>query len=156
MHGRLSRAHRAVSVTLAGLALAGAGILLAWNALPEQAPGGVHAVLAAVPLVMIAVAYLVYQGAHRPPSREWKKGAILAAAFLFWAANQLWSDQRQAILFNDIAIGLFILDVFLAMISRSTVAQDESAQTHARERSGYGREKRSSAPLVTELEDERN
>ena len=57
---------------------------------------------------------------------------MLAAAFLFWAANQLWPDSSRAMLFNDIAIGLFILDVFLVMISRSQIAQHESAQSQRR------------------------
>ena len=34
---------------------------------------------------------------------------MLAVAFLFWAANQLWPDLPQATPFNDIAIVLFVL-----------------------------------------------
>jgi len=133
MHSHLARAHRAVSVTLAIFALAGSGILFIWDALPQRFPGTVHAFLAALPLAMIAVAYLIYQGAGRRPVRERIKTAVLATAFLFWAANQLWPDLRQAIIFNDIAVGLFIVDVFLVITSRSPVAQDESGQTHARQ-----------------------
>jgi hypothetical protein len=44
------------------------------------------------------------------------RAMLLAAAFLFWAANQFWPNLPQASLFNDIAIGLFVLDVFLAMV----------------------------------------
>ena len=131
MHSRLARANRAASVTLAIFALAGSGILFIWDAFSRRLSGTIHAFLAALPLVMIAVAYLVYQGAFRRPVREWINTAILATAFLFWAANQLWPDLHQAIIFNDIAIGLFIVDVFLVIISRSPVAQDESGQTHA-------------------------
>jgi hypothetical protein len=132
MHSRFARAHRAVSVTFAVAAVAGSGILLTSDALPQGFPGTPHAFLAAVPLAMIAVAYLVYQGAHRRPFRDWVKAGMLAAAFFFWAANQLWPDSSRAILFNDIAIGLFILDVFLVMISRSQVAQHESPHTRRR------------------------
>jgi hypothetical protein len=132
MQRRFDRAYRAVSVTVAVVAVAGSGILLTLDALPQRFPGTVHAFLAAGPLAMIAVAYVMYQGAHRRPFREWIKAGMLAAAFLFWAANQLWPDSRRAILFNDIAIGLFILDVFLVMLSRSQVAQHESAQTQRR------------------------
>jgi hypothetical protein len=120
-------------VTLAIFALAGSGILFIWDALPQRFPGTVHGFLAALPLAMIAVAYLIYQGAGRRPVRERIKTAVLAAAFLFWAANQLWPDLRQAIIFNDIAVGLFIVDVFLVITSRSPVAQDESGQTHTRQ-----------------------
>ena len=75
---------------------------------------------------MIAFAYLVYQTAHRPAPLEFVKAILLAVAFLFWAANQLWPDLRQATLFNDIAIALFVLDVFLVMIGWPATSPDES------------------------------
>jgi hypothetical protein len=49
----------------------------------------------------------------------------------FWAANQLWPDLPQATLFNDIAIALFVLDVFLVIIGWPTTSPDESfAETY--------------------------
>jgi hypothetical protein len=41
----------------------------------------------------------------------------VAAAFASWAANQLFPDIPQALLLNDIAIALFVLDVFLLIVS---------------------------------------
>jgi len=80
---------------------------------------------------MIAFAYLVYQIAHRPARREFAKAILLAVAFLFWAANQLWPDFRQATLFNDVAIALFVLDVFLVMIGWPPTSPDGSfAETY--------------------------
>jgi hypothetical protein len=35
---------------------------------------------------------------------------------MFWAANQLMPESLAATLFNDIAIVLFALDVFLVMV----------------------------------------
>jgi hypothetical protein len=59
------------------------------------------------------------------------KAMMLAVAFLFWAANQLWPDLPQATLFNDIAIALFVLDVFLVIIGWPTTSPDESfAETY--------------------------
>ena len=75
---------------------------------------------------MIAFAYLVYQAAHRPALLEVVKAVLLAIAFLFWAANQLWPDLRQATLFNDIAIALFVFDVFLVMVGWPSSSPDES------------------------------
>ncbi|MGB8028666.1 MAG: hypothetical protein WCF30_03285 [Terracidiphilus sp.] len=46
---------------------------------------------------------------------EFLKAIMLAVAFLFWAANQFWPDSPQATLFNDVAIALFVLDVFLVI-----------------------------------------
>jgi hypothetical protein len=67
---------------------------------------------------MIAVTYLVYQDVHRPPWRKLVKAILLAAAFVFWAANQLWPNSTVATLWNDIAIALFVLDVFLVIVGR--------------------------------------
>jgi len=106
--------------------LAGVGVLLVWDAFPGLFPAGSHDWIAAFPLAMIAVAYLAYQSAHRPPARELLKAILLAVAFLFWAANQLWPDWKEATLFNDIAIALFVLDVFLVIVGWPATSPDES------------------------------
>ncbi len=63
---------------------------------------------------------------------EWVKAILLAVAFLFWAANQVWRNPHQAMIFNDIAIALFVLDVFLVMIGWPAASPDESfAETYA-------------------------
>jgi hypothetical protein len=126
MYTRLSRAHRAIPVVLGAVTLAWVGMLLAWDVFPGFFPPHAHDFLAAFPLAMIAFAYLLYQSAHRPAPMEVVKASILAAAFLFWAANQFWPNLRQATLFNDIAIGLFVLDVFLVMIGWPESSPDES------------------------------
>jgi len=82
--------------------------------------------LAAFSLAMIALAYLVHQVAHWPPAMEFLKAIMLAVAFLFWAANQFWPNLPQATLFNDIAIALFVLDVFLVIIGWPRTSPDSS------------------------------
>jgi len=67
----------------------------------------------------------LYQRAHRPPFREAVKAIMLAAAFLFWAANQFWPNIRQAVLFNDFAIGLFVIDVFLVIAGWPAASPDQ-------------------------------
>jgi hypothetical protein len=132
MYIRLDRAHRFLPAILGLVALAGVGALAAWDAFPRLFPARAHDFLAAFPLASIALAYLVYQAAHRPGRMEAVKATMLAAAFLFWAANQLWPNLRQATLFNDIAIALFVLDVFLVMIGWPKTSPDESfAETYA-------------------------
>lgn len=126
MYIRLDRAHRALAVILGVVTLASVAVLFAWDAFPRLFPAKAHDVLAAFPLALIAVAYLVYQAAHRPARLEVVKAVLLAIAFLFWAANQFWPDISQATLFNDIAIGLFVLDVFLVMIGWPGTSPDES------------------------------
>jgi hypothetical protein len=131
MYKRLDRAHRTMSLVLGVLTLVSLTMLLAWNVNPKFFPIRAHGFLAAFPLTMIAIAYLLYQRARRPSTKEFFKAMMLAVAFLFWAANQLWPDLPHATLFNDIAIALFVLDVFLVIIGWPTTSPDESfAETY--------------------------
>jgi len=131
MYIRLDRAHRVFPVLLGAVTLGIVGVLFVWDAFPGRFPAHSHDFLAAISLAMIAIAYLAYQNAHRPPGRELAKAILLAVAFLFWAANQLWPDLPQATLFNDVAIALFVLDVFLVMVGWPPTSPDESfAETY--------------------------
>ncbi len=132
MYIRLDRAHRALPAILGVVSLVSVGVLLAWDAAPTLFPPRAQNVLGAFPLAMIAVAYLAYQAAHRPAPLEVIKAVLLAIAFLFWAANQLWPHIPRSVLFNDIAIALFVLDVFLVMIGWPGSSPDESfGETYA-------------------------
>ena len=126
MYRRLDRAHRAAPVILGVITLLGVGVLLTWDLFPAAFPARTHDFLGSLSLTMTAIAYLVYQTAHWPTFRELLKASMLAAAFLFWAANQLWPESGHAVLLNDIAIALFVLDVFLVMIGWPGASPDES------------------------------
>ncbi len=132
MHDRLDRAHRLFPMMLGVVTLAGVVVLLVWDVNPTFFPARAHDSLAALPLALIAVAYLVYQTVRRPPPAEMMKAILLAAAFFLWAANQFWPNLRQATLFNDLAIALFVLDVFLVMAGWPSTQPDESfAESYA-------------------------
>ena len=126
MYSRLDKAHRALPAILGVVTLADVGVLLVWDVFPQGFPARSHDFLGAFSLATIAIAYLVYQVVHRPPGRELIKAVLLAVAFLFWAANQFWPDSPQATLYNDIAIALFVLDVFLVMIGWPPTSPDSS------------------------------
>ncbi len=126
MYTRLRKSHRFLPALLGAVTLAGVAVLFAWDADPRLFPARAHDYLAAFPLALIAIAYLVYQAAHRPGRMELVKAILLAAAFLFWAANQFWPDLPLATLFNDIAIALFVLDVFLVIVGWPATSPDES------------------------------
>jgi hypothetical protein len=112
--------------------LASVGVLLAWDGFPKMFSVRLHDTIAAFSLAMIAVAYLAYQFAHRPAPAELVKAIVLATAFLFWAANQMWSNLPQATLFNDVAIALFVLDVFCVIAGWPATSPDESfAESYA-------------------------
>jgi hypothetical protein len=126
MYMRLGRSQRFLPLILGVVTLAGVVVLLVWDAFPRLFPAESHDFLAAFSLAMIAVAYLIYQIAHRPAAMEFAKAILLAVAFLFWAANQFWPDLPQATLFNDIAIALFVLDVFLVILGWPITSPDSS------------------------------
>src|ERR1700758_5213132 len=100
MYMRLDRARRGLAVFLGSVTLASVVVLFVWNVAPQLFPARAHDFLGAFSLAMIAVAYLVYQAAHRPSSKELAKAVMLAVAFLFWAGNQLWPESRYATLLN--------------------------------------------------------
>jgi hypothetical protein len=126
MYTRIDPNHRAVPVLLGVVTMVCVAVLLACDAFPALLPASTHGFVEAVPLALIALAYLLYQVMHRPSLREWIKAILLAAAFLFWSANQFWPNPRQATIFNDIAISLFVLDVFLVMIGWPAASPDEA------------------------------
>jgi hypothetical protein len=112
---RSLRAGKLLSLIFGVITLGDVVLLLVLDVRPGLFPEGSHAGLAAFALATIAVAYLMFQWTSRQAPMELAKAMLLAAAFLFWAANQFWPDLPQAGLFNDIAIGLFVLDVFFVI-----------------------------------------
>jgi MFS superfamily sulfate permease-like transporter len=126
MFTRLGRSKRLIPAILGAITLAGVAALLSWDAFPNLFPTGSHEALAALSLATIALAYLVYQIAHRPAAMDLLKAIMLAVAFLFWAANQFWPGLPKATLFNDIAIALFVLDVFLVIIGWPKASPDSA------------------------------
>jgi hypothetical protein len=126
-----------IPITVGLAALGSMCLLLAWDAFPQAFPGRAHDLLAALPLALTAIAYLVYQALRRPGIRELFNAAILAAAFMSWAANQAWPLLPQATLLNDLAIALFVLDAFLVITGWPPGSHDETrAETRPRNKNG--------------------
>jgi hypothetical protein len=126
MAGHLDRAHREIPVLLGGITLASVVVLLVWDAAPALFPVRAHRLLGALPLVLIALAYLVYQSIRRPGPTELFKALLLALAFLFWAADQFWPETAYAVLLNDLAIVFFVLDVFCVIAGWPATSPGES------------------------------
>lgn len=134
----LERVRKAIPPVLGGITLAGVVLLFVRDAAPGLFPARSHDFLAAFSLAMIAVAYLAFQWARRCAPMDMDKAVLLAAAFLFWAANQFWPNSPQAGMYNDIAIGLFILDVLLVIVGWPPAVNDAFAPgTTARSAHGY-------------------
>jgi hypothetical protein len=105
-----------IAAILGAVTLVSVGALLACDAFPDVFPAHAHDLVSALPLILIALAYVAYQADRRVSPMAWARTAIVALAFLLWAANQLWSVRHLAVLFNDLAIGAFVIDVFLTII----------------------------------------
>jgi hypothetical protein len=104
---------------LAVLAVLALVPLLVWDGEPKVFPAHAHDALAAMPLALIAIVCLAHLIVRRASVSEIAKTCILAAAFLFWAANQFWPEHPIATRFNDLAVALFVLDVVLTIVTWS-------------------------------------
>ena len=125
MRPLLRRVHAFLPTALAALTLVIVGVLLAVDVVPVAIGRRVHDILGALPLGLIAVAYLAHQTVLRPAPKEVLKTVLVAAAFLFWSANLVWPDPFVAMLFGDVAIALFVFDVFLVIIGWPPTPPDE-------------------------------
>jgi hypothetical protein len=100
----------------AGLMLVSVAVLLVCDATPGLFSAKIHWAIAPMSLGITGVAILLFYVARDAPLAEWAKALIAALAFFFWAANQLCTDVTIATDLNDVAIALFVLDVFLAIV----------------------------------------
>ncbi len=110
----LARHARASSV-LAALSVLALGPLAAWDAQPAWFDRRAHDALGALPLAAIGLACLAQRSGRPSSLADWTRAVILAAAFFAWAINQMWPESASATLWNDAAIALFVIDVFLTV-----------------------------------------
>jgi hypothetical protein len=108
---------RAVTVFLLAVALASSVLLLALDASQGFREGNARRVVSALPLIAIALACLAFHATWTPEPLDLLKRVLLSAAFLFWAANQLFPTTGWAPIANDIAVALFVLDLALILWS---------------------------------------
>jgi hypothetical protein len=95
-----------------------------------------------MPLALIAVVCLAHLIVRRASASEIAKTCILAAAFLFWAANQFWPEHPMATRFNDLAVALFVLDVIFTIVTWSSAGglpgEEETAYENRTQRPSDG------------------
>jgi hypothetical protein len=110
-HARSGLAYGAA--VLAITAVAATASLLLVDIAPVRLSEQGHAEVSALPLALVAVAYLAHQPLRRPTLLAVVQAALLASAFLLWAAYQL--DPTLPVTVNHLAITLFILDLALVI-----------------------------------------
>jgi hypothetical protein len=113
---------RPVSFVLGLVTLAVVGLLLLWDAVPARFPPNSHDTLSALALALIAFAAIVHRLEQRWTWGELGRTLLLAAAFLCWSANQFWPAISRATLLNDLAVALFVIDVWWTIASRQPAA----------------------------------
>ncbi len=108
---------RAVTVLLLTLALASSVVLLSLDVSQGFRVSEARKIVSALPLIAIALACLAFHATWTPEPLDLLKRVLLSAAFLFWAANQLFPTTGWAPVANDVAIALFVLDLALILWS---------------------------------------
>jgi hypothetical protein len=121
----LRRIHRRLPIAIGALTLVSAAVVLVLDVARPALDRRVHDVLGALPLALIAVGYLLHQSVLRPAPKELLKTVMVALAFLFWAGNLFWREPFLAMVFGDVAIALFVLDVFLVIVGWPPTPPDE-------------------------------
>ena len=107
---------RAVTNLFVGCALLTSLVLLVLDAWTGFRESDARRIVSAAPLIAIAFACLSYHATWRPAPADLLKRVLLSAAFLVWAANQLFPDEGWAPVANDVAIALFVLDLALILL----------------------------------------
>jgi hypothetical protein len=102
-------------LAIGAIAMLSLAPLLAWDVVPTRYPPRSHDLLGALPLLAIAASYFAQQLVQKPSRLGWLRAKVVVAAFVAWAINQYWPEHLTATLWNDIAIALFVIDVFLSL-----------------------------------------
>jgi hypothetical protein len=108
---------RSVTVFLLAVALVSSAVLLILDVWGGFREGDARRIVSALPLTAIALACLAFHATWKPEPLDLLKRVLLSAAFLLWAANQLFPTTGWAPVANDAAIGLFVLDLALILWS---------------------------------------
>jgi hypothetical protein len=98
---------------LARLSVFSAGVLLlAGIFMPLASHTRLHPWISALPLALAGIGYALFQIQLRPPRAMLLKRLLLAAAFVFWAIDQVMPAGRLAVFIGDAVIAAYVLDLF--------------------------------------------
>lgn len=92
--------------------LAAGGLLLASVLMPVPSHTRLHPWISALPLALAGIGYALFQLRVRPSRAVLLKRMLLAAAFVFWAIDQVMPAGRAAVFIGDAVIAAYVLDLF--------------------------------------------
>jgi hypothetical protein len=92
--------------------LAPGALLLASIFLPLPSHTRLHPWISALPLALAGIGYALFQFQLRPTRAVLLKRLLLAAAFVFWAIDQVMPAGRVAVFIGDVVIAAYVLDLF--------------------------------------------
>jgi hypothetical protein len=92
--------------------LAAGALLLASIFMPVPSHTRLHPWISALPLALAGVGYALFQLEVRPARAVLVKRLLLAAAFVFWAVDQIMPAGRVAVFIGDAVIAAYVLDLF--------------------------------------------
>jgi hypothetical protein len=102
---------RYFTIAMAVLALA-AGVILLANDMKIAANLGLPTdAISAAPLLLVGVAFLIFQPLVRPRWTELLKNLLLAGTFILWGIIQLMPQTTLSLRLGDLVIALYVLDL---------------------------------------------
>jgi hypothetical protein len=99
-----------VAIFLTKCALVCSVFLLISNFQSTTAPA--HAWLSSFPLALAGIGFAVLQIRLRPARETLFRRLLLAAAFIFWAVDQLLPPGQVATFIGDAVISAYVLDLY--------------------------------------------
>jgi hypothetical protein len=109
-------------------AVACAGLLLVAN-LPAGSLRADNAWLSALPLALVGIGYALLQIPLKPNRTTLLKRLLLAAAFVFWAVDQMLPPGRLATFIGDAVISAYVVDLFWMMQDQNEIQRDSDARS---------------------------
>ncbi len=98
---------------LAKLSVLAAGALLLTSIfMPDPSHTRLHPWISALPLALAGIGYALFQLQLRPSRAVLLKRLLLAAAFLFWAIDQVMPAGGVAAFVGDAVIAAYVVDLF--------------------------------------------
>jgi hypothetical protein len=114
---------RCSTIALAVLALAAGVVLLANDTKMAAYLGLSSTAISAAPLLLIGVAFVIFQPLAHPRWKDLLKNLLLAGTFILWGIIQLMPQTALSLRLGNLVIALFVLDLAWIIVAGLTSKQ---------------------------------